>query len=154
MKILVAYYSLNGHARKIGSEIAKILKADTEEIKDLKNRSMVISWQTSSFDEELKTPTKIGMPVKDSSSYDLVIIGTPIWDGLVPPVKSYLSNNKFKKVAFFSTFGAAAEDVFYVMEKICGKKPIATLEVQDRQAFSEDGERRIKEFCNAILKNK
>lgn len=154
MRVLVAYYSLNGHARKIGGEIAKILKADVEEIKDLKDRSRVISWQTSSFDEELKTPTKIEKPIKNPGDYDLVIIGSPIWDGLVPSVKQYLSRNKFKKVAFFSTFGAAAEDVFYVMEKITGKKPIATLEVQDRQAFNDEGMERIKVFCKEVMKNR
>lgn len=154
MKILVAYYSLNGHARKIGGEIAKILKADVEEIKDTKERSNVISWQSSAFEDELHTPTKIQKPSKNSYDYDLVVIGTPIWDGLVPPVKAYLSNNNFKKVAFFSTFGAAAEDAFYVMSSICKKKPIATLEIQDRQVFNDGGMGRIKIFCREVMKNK
>ena len=154
MRVLVAYYSLNGHARKIGSEAAKILKADIEEIKDTKDRGNVISWQTSAFEDELHAPTRIQKPSKNSQDYDLVVIGTPIWDGLVPAVKAYLSTNKFKKIAFFSTFGAAAEDVFYVMSNICKKKPIATLEVQDRQAFSSEGMERIKVFCREVLKNK
>lgn len=150
MKILVAFYSLKGHTRKVGSEVAKLLKADIEEIKDLKDRSKIISWQTSAFDEELRTPTRIQKSEKDTLDYDLVIIGTPIWDGIVPSVKEYLAKNKFKKVAFFSTFDAASEDAFYVMEKICKKKPVATLEVQDRQAFSEEGMKKIVNFCKKI----
>ena len=153
MKILVAYYSMNGHTRKIGNEIAKILKADIEEIKDLKDRNRIISWQTSSFDEELHTKTNIQKTEKSTLDYNLVITGTPIWDGIVPSVKTYLAKNKFKKVAFFSTFDAASEDAFYVMEKICKKKPVATLEVQDRQAFGEESMGRIKKFCREVLKS-
>jgi flavodoxin len=149
-KVLVAFYSLKGHTRKIGSEIAKLLKADIEEIKDLRDRSRLISWQTSAFEEDLKTATKIQKPEKNPLDYDLVIIGTPIWDGIVPAVKEYLTKNKFKKVAFFATFDAASEDAFYVMEKICKKKPIATLEVQDRQAFSEEAMIKIRNFCKKI----
>ena len=106
-KILVVFYSLKGHTKKVGSEVAKLLKADIEEIKDLKDRSRIISWQTSAFDEELRTPTRIQKSEKNTLDYDLVIIGTPIWEGIVPGVKEYLSRNKFKKVAFFSTFDAA-----------------------------------------------
>jgi|SRR3989344_3030063 len=149
-KTLVVFYSLNGHARAIGNKIAQNLKADVEEIKDIRDRSHIVSWQTSAFDEELRTDTKIQKNSKNPLDYDLVVIGTPIWDGIVPPVRAYLKQNKFRKVAFFSTFGAAAEEAFYVMEKLSGNKPVAVLEVQDRQAYGEDGERKITEFCKKI----
>ena len=58
--------------------------------------------------------------------------------------------NKFKKVAFFATFGAAAEDVFYIMEKLSKNKSIANLEVQDRQIVIGEHNLLIKEFCNKI----
>lgn len=121
MKILVAFYSRHGHTKKVGTKMAKTLKADVEEIVDTKDRSILISWEKSSFNEELRTPTKIEKSKYNPSEYDLVIIGTPIWDGISPPVKSYLSKNKFKQVAFFSTFSAAAEDVFCVMEELSKK---------------------------------
>ena len=152
MKILVAFYSRHGNTKKVGEKIAKILKADIEEIRDLKDRSKLINWFESSFDEELRTTTKIFLTKNNSLDYNLVIIGTPIWSGVSPPVKAYLSKNKFKKTAFFSTFGASAENAFYVMEKL-SKKPIATLEIQDRQIKLEEDEKFIKDFCKEI-KNK
>lgn len=149
MKTLVVYFSRHGHTEKVGRKIAKILRADVEEIKDVKDRGYLKSWQESAFDEELRTPTKIMPAEHNSLDYDLVVIGTPIWDGVSPPVKEYLSKNKFKKVAFYITFSAAAEDAAYVMEKL-SKKPVAILEVQDRQIDLGENKKLIKEFCKEI----
>ena len=86
------------------------------------------------------------------NSYDLVIIGTPIWDGISPPIKAYLSMNRFKRVAFFLTFGSAAENGAYVMEKLSKKRPLAILELQDRQIDLGEDKERIVDFCKAIMK--
>jgi flavodoxin len=152
MKILVTFYSKNGHTKVIGNKIARQLNADIEEITDLKDRSKIFTWAKSAFDEELRTATTIKKPEKDPAKYDIVIIGTPIWDGITPAVKKYLqeNKNKLKKIAFFSTFGASAEDAFYQMEKISGKKPIATLEIQDVQIMRKEDAPLIEEFCRKI----
>ena len=97
MKVLVAYYSRHGHTEKVGKKIAKILRADIEEIKDVKDRNHLKSWQESAFDEELRKPTRILFLDHNPLDYDLVVIGTPIWDGISPPVYNYLLENKFKK---------------------------------------------------------
>ena len=155
MKTLVVFYSRHGHAKSIGEAIAKTLGSDIESLEDTKDRGHLISWFKSAFDEELRTPTKI-KPLKFSpKEYDLVVIGTPVWDGIVPPVHEYLNlnKNKFKKVAFFATFGAAPENAFYIMGKIIGKNPIATLEVQDRQIALGEHKAKINEFCKKIKKN-
>jgi len=152
MKTLIVYYSRHGHTEKVANQLAKFLKADVELIVDNKDRKHLASWFRNSIDEELRTSTTIALPKKDPTKYDLVVIGTPIWDGIVPPVKAYLQmfKGKFKKVAFFSTFGASAENAFYFMEQACGKKPIATMEIQDRQIdMGEDGGR-IKEFVGEL----
>jgi flavodoxin len=152
MKFLVVYYSRHGSTEKVAKKIAKSLKADIEKIEDKKDRSKLVNWFMSASNEELKTPTKIEETNFDTKDYDLVIIGTPIWDGITPPVKEYLKQNKskLKKVAFFSTFGASAEDAFYQMEKVINKKPIATLELQDREILLKKDSKRIKEFLNEI----
>jgi flavodoxin len=151
MKTLVAFYSKNGHTRIIGKKLIKTFRADSEEIIDLKDRSDVFTWAKSAFNEELKTPTQIAPPKKNSQDYDLVIIGTPIWDGITPSVKAYLLQNRFRNVAFFATFGAAAEDVFYEMEQLSKKKPLSVLEVQDMQISRKEDEPRIKNFEKEIM---
>lgn len=144
MKVLVAYFSRHGHTKKVGKKIAKILKAEEEEIIDLKDRSKIINWFYSAFDEELKTPTKIQKLQYNPSDFDLVVIGTPIWDGIPPAVKEYL-RNKFKKVAFFITFGASAGDAPSDMARL-SKKPVAVLELQDRNL----DDKKIRSFCKEL----
>lgn len=151
-KILVIYYSRHGHTRIVGKKIAKTLKVNIEEIIDLKDRSKIISWAESSFDDQIRKPTKIKKPINQSSDYDLVIVGTPIWDGVTPAVKAYLSQNKFNKIAFFSTFGASEEDAFEVMAKLSKTEPIATLGLQDRQIILKEDDNLIKKFCKEINK--
>ena len=150
MKSLVAFYSLHGHTKVVGEKIAKKLGADIEVIKDKKDRHGLIGWFQSAFDEELKTQTKIEKPERKTTDYDLVVIGTPIWEGVVPPVKEYLQENKFKKVAFFVTFHASAENAGYVMGKIAKTNPLAVLELQDRQIAVGEAKQKIKEFCDEI----
>ena len=49
-KTLVAYYSRTGTTKKVGEAIAKALKADIDEIIDLKKRSGAIGWVVSGKD--------------------------------------------------------------------------------------------------------
>jgi flavodoxin len=150
MKILVVYYSRQGHTGKVAKQIAKKLNADIEAVIDLKDRKHIINWVKSDFDEEKHKPTEIKPLKYNSSDFDLTIIGTPNWDGVTPAIWAYLNKYKFKKVAYFVTFGAAAENTLVYMEKLTGKKPIATLEIQDRQIKIGEDKRLIKEFCNTI----
>lgn len=150
-KILVVYFSRHGHTEKVAIKLSKILRADLEEIKDSKDREHLVSWDKSSFDEELRSPTKIIHPLNDPRGYDLVVIGTPIWDGVTPPIIAYLKHMKkrLKKVAFFITFSAAAEDAAYQMEKL-SKKPVAVLELQDRQIDHKEDSKMINDFCKKV----
>lgn len=149
MKTLVVYYSRHGHTRKVAESIARALNAEKEEIVDKKDRKHLATWFLNAFDEELRTPTKIEKVEHNPKDFDLVVIGTPIWDGITPPVKKYLALNKFNKVAFFITFGASAENAAYVMSKIVNKKPLAVLELQDRE-IRLGAEKKIKEFCRTL----
>jgi len=93
MKTLVAYYSLQKHTEKVAKLIARYMRADLEIIKDTKYRDHLKSWQGGAFDEELRSSTKIH-PIKyNTKDYDLVIMGTPIWDGITPP-NNCLSKSK------------------------------------------------------------
>jgi|TARA_B100001971_G_C18251112_1_gene578292 flavodoxin len=154
-KILVVYYSRHNNTHRVAELVAKTLGAKTERLVDKKDRSHLLSWFKGAFDEELKTPTAI-QPLKNNpKDFDLIIIGTPIWDGICPAIKTFIKQNKtkIKKLAFFITFGASPENAPYIMEKLSNKKPITTLEIQDRQIDNNEHLPKIKEFCKEI-KNK
>ena len=150
MKILVTYYSRHGHTEKVAKQIAKKLNADIEAVIDLKDRSHIISWKESDFDEEKHKPTEIKPVKKNPKGYDLAIIGTPSWDGVTPAIYEYLLKYKFNKVAFFMTMSAAAENTFVYMGKLCKKKPVVTVAIQDRQIDYGEDKKLIDEFCKFI----
>lgn len=154
MKILVVFYSKTGKTRQIGNEIAKLLKADVDEIVDLKNRKGIIGWIKSGRDEMKGYQTTIENQ-KDPNQYDLVIIGTPVWAwGSTPAARAYVIKfkDKLKKVAMFSTSGdTVAEKPKLVLEKILGKKiSIYTgwtaAEIKDEKTYRKKKEDFVKEL--------
>lgn len=150
MKTLVAFYSRHGHTLTVAKKIAEKLGAETEEIIDKKNRKKLATWFLSAFDEELGTPTQIEKPKYNPADFGLVVIGTPIWDGITPAVRRYISQYKFKKVAFFITCGASAEDAAYVMSEITGEKPVGVLELRDGEIIRGTVGKKIDKFCEEI----
>ena len=59
--------------------------------------------------------------------------------------------NKFKKVAFFCTFGGSGADkVFNDMAQLCVNKPIATMAITDNEIKKDLYKEKIKEYINAI----
>ena len=105
MKILVAYYSRNGHTKKVAEIIADTLNADIDEIKDKKSRKGIIGFLIAGYDAARGKATDINFP-KNPADYDVVILGGPVWNGRVTPaVRTYLLKNRndIKKSAFFAT---------------------------------------------------
>lgn len=150
MKTLVVYYSRHGHTRMIGEKIARIMKADVEEVVDLTDRTRIISWAESASDPDLRKETEIKNPSKNPLDYDLVIIGTPIWDGVTPPIKKYMETfDKWPNVSFFATFSASEGNAFDTMQEMT-KLPKAVLGLQDRELILGEDEKKVIDFCERL----
>jgi flavodoxin len=153
MKALVAYYSKTASTKKLAEEIAKNLKADIDEIIDKKSRSGPIGFLTAGRDAMNKKETEIETK-KDPEKYDLVVIGTPVWAGNVTPaVRTYVTKHKFKKVAFFCTFGGSENKTFAEMQLI-SKKPVATLGLKGTDVKNEKTKEEVKRFCKELGKSR
>ncbi|MFH0860707.1 MAG: NAD(P)H-dependent oxidoreductase [Candidatus Altiarchaeota archaeon] len=154
MKTLVAYYSRTGNTRRVGQEIAKKLEADIEEIKPVRNRSTISTYIVGSFKSFLKKPEEIKATAKDARTYDLVIIGSPIWGGyMTGMMRSYIQQNseKFKKVAFYVTCGgASSQKSLDDMGEAIGGKPEATLAVREKDLAKGEHIKLIKEFTDKL----
>lgn len=139
---------------KVGDELAKALPGDVEEIVDTANRSGPVGWLMSGREGSGKKLAKIQPVKKDPASYDIVVIGTPIWAGnMSSPVKTYLTENKakFKNVAFFCTEGNKGhETAFAEMGEIAGKKPKATLAIATVDFKSGSDADKVKKFAGEI----
>lgn len=74
-------------------------------------------------------PAQIAPTSRDPSSYDLVVIGTPVWAWSVSsPIRAYLMQhaNKLPQVAFFCTMGGRGDKgTFVQMQALAGKIPRA-----------------------------
>jgi flavodoxin len=153
MKAFVVYYSRTGFTAKVASEIAAKLSCEVEEVVDMKNRSGLVGYLMAGRDAMSGRLTEI-KPTRDPSSYDIVVIGTPIWGFTVSsPVRTYLKLNKgkFKSVAFFCTMGGSGDSgAFKAMEDACGIKPKAKLALKTQDVAGATTAGKIEEFVKVI----
>jgi len=154
MKILVVYYSRTGTTRKVAEEVSHLLRCGIEEVLDTKNRSGILGWLSAGRDAGSKRLTEIGETKRNPALYDVVIVGTPVWNGTVSaPIRTYITQyrDSFKNVAFFCTQEGTENRALREMESICGKKPIAQLELMRKQEV-ETGEYidKVRQFTAEI----
>ena len=154
MKALVVYFSRTGNTKKAGEEIAKALKADTEEITEEKGRDGTIAWLKSGFEGVGKKLTEINESKLNPGKYDIAVIGSPVWAGnMASPVRAYFTRHKgqFKKVAFFATCAANQDKTFANMEEMSGK-PKATLEVLEKEIKDGSYKKKCEKFTADLKK--
>ena len=108
-RILVVYYSRTGRTWAVGEALAQALGGEMEEIVEPRGRTGIFGSLRSAVEAWRERPSAIAAPKRDPSSYDLVVIGTPVWAWSVSsPVRAYLTAMKprLPDVAFFCTLGA------------------------------------------------
>lgn len=127
MKILVAFYSRDGHTRRVAEIFADGLKADIDEIEDKKPRKGILGFLRAGYDATRGRTTVISHS-KNPADYDVVIVGTPVWNGRVTPaIRTYLAENreKVKKAVFFATCARRAGKCLHQMHEIYGGEVVA-----------------------------
>jgi flavodoxin len=149
-KVLVVYYSRTGATRRLAEALAKALRADIEPIVDCANRSGIFGYLRSVAESLQKRSAPIKPMKTDPASYDLVVIGTPVWAWSVSsPVRSYLAANKERlpDVAFFCTMGGrGSERTFEEMQAVAGKAPRAGCIATAREMASDAYGTHIAQF--------
>ncbi len=158
MKSLVVFYSRTGITQKVAEAISEILECDIEEIRDTKNRKGALGYLASFKDAVSKKLTTIEEIKKNPASYDIIIIGTPVWTSTMStPIRAYISQNKqhFQEVAFFCTqHVSGSENTFRNMEGLCEKKPLALLEIKTKEVKKNKYIQKVKEFTDKISEEK
>ena len=156
-RTLVVFYSRSGTTRRIAQALSGALKCDLEEITEPRPRTGFLGYLRSLLEARRKLPSIIAPKKRDVSSYDLVVIGTPVWAwSLSSPVRAYLTATarQLPEVAFFCTLGTrGSESAFAQMTAIVGKKPRAVCAITQREAFSASDVERLTAFEKALAES-
>ena len=154
---LVVFYSRTGNTKKIASELAEALKADIEEVEDTTGRSGPIGWLKSGRDAGQKSLTKLKPLSKNPADYDLVIVGSPVWNDTVStPIRTYLTENKdnIKQAALYVTGYTIDNSALAHMTEILNVTPVATLRLLGKEEVKADAYReKLDEFISKIKNN-
>jgi flavodoxin len=156
MKTLVVYYSRTGRTKYVAELIAKELKADLEELVDDKERVGGWGFFTSILDALFGRQTNIEQLGISTKSYDLIIIGQPVWAGKpVPAVRTFAKRYKLigKDVAFFVTLDKSGADAclketrkLFLASKILMTRPF--IKPLDNK---EKTEKEVRRFVEKLL---
>jgi flavodoxin len=155
MKSLVVYYSRSGNTRFAAEKISQKIGGDIEEIIDKKRRKGPLGFVIGGFDATRGRKTDIAEIKKSPRDYDLIVVGTPMWNKrITPAVRTYLEDNKFseKRVALFCTNnGSQSERVFKTLKEIMnGCIFVGELAISNAQKDREDTEKKIAEWSKSL----
>jgi len=131
-KVLVVYYSAQNHTKNISESIAKNLKADVFEIVpkniytkddlDWNNKNSRVSKEHD--DESLRKIELVSMKVPNWDSYDIILIGYPIWWGIAAwPTNSFVENNDFSNkivIPFCTSLSSGIGESDKLLAKLAG----------------------------------
>lgn len=103
-KVLVAYFSAQGHTKAVAEAAAQALNADTLELIPVEPYSNAdLNWTVTGSrvnleheDESLRDVKLTNATVDNWDEYDVVLIGYPIWWGIAAwPVNDFVTSNDF-----------------------------------------------------------
>ncbi|MGN0992752.1 MAG: flavodoxin [Bacilli bacterium] len=119
-KVLVVYFSAQGHTKTVAEKIARNLNADIFEIIPKQNyTSEDLDWTNDNSrvskehnDESLRNIDLINTKVEKWDSYDTILIGYPIWWGIAAwPVNNFIKDNDFNGKTIIPFCTSASSDI-------------------------------------------
>jgi flavodoxin len=157
-RILVVYFSRTGHTRRIAEEIAQRCGADVEGIEEPRSRRGFFGYFRSAREAYKKVAVEIRPLRHPPSSYDLVVLGTPVWAGhLSSPMRAFLRAHAadIASSAIFCTLGGAGADrTFAEMTELLARPPLASLAVTEgelkRSSYSEKLDELVKKLGSEL----
>jgi len=152
-KVLIVYYSRSGNTRSVAQALSIELGCANEELVDMRRRSGLLGIARSGIDGLLGRETALCAPLHAVSDYELVIVGTPVWNrSMSAPVRTYLGRNRgrFRSVAFFATHSFGRARAFEQMAELAQKSPCATLVVTEREIDDAEVLAKVRIFADRL----
>jgi flavodoxin len=153
-RVLVVYYSRTGRTRTVARAIQDELGCEVDRIADKKRRGGVLGYVAAVVDAMLARPTALHPMTTDPLDYDLVVVGTPIWNASVAlPVRAWLEANRdrIQHAAFFCTHGGSGSArAIRQMEALTGQPSIATLSLRSEEVRRGAFAAKVRTFASAL----
>jgi hypothetical protein len=153
-RVLVAYFSRTNTTRWVAQCVARELGATIEVITGLPERARPRATWRCAADALLRRRTAIAADLHDAASYDLVVVGTPVWYATTSsPVRSYLTRHAghLNHIAFFVTCGGWRPDrALWHMALVSRCEPRATLAITRRDLLNQRAQSKIHAFAAAL----
>ena len=153
-RVLVVHYSRTGTTRKLAEAIATATGWDLEAIVDTRDRRGFLGFLRSGFEAMTGRRTRLEAVRHDLRAYDLVVIGSPVWDRSVStPVRTFLEEHaaELPRVAFFLTFGGEGQErALAQMAALAGRAPLATLALRQEELTREAHGPAVARFVDAL----
>ena len=151
MKTLILYYSRTGVTAAAAGQLAELLGADVEEVRDLKSRAGIVGYLSAGMDAMLKRPADIAPLARNPADYELLVFGTPVWAfTMAPAARTALQQcaQAGGKAAFFCTMGGSGDRrTFAHMAEAAGQAPVATLALLERNVRSDTHRQMLADFA-------
>ena len=110
-KILTVYYSNGGHTKEVAQNLHSIVGGDINEIELTEKYPNNIFKMSKLVRKQIKEGYLPKIEDIDISNYDVIFVGSPIWNFSVSlPAKAFLKNNNFENkilIPFFTYSGGA-----------------------------------------------
>ena len=161
MKIAVVYYTMSGNTEYIAKKISE--KVDVDLIKIIPKKEYPNSGFTKFFwggkSAVMKETPELEQYEFDSSKYDLIIFGTPVWAStFTPPIRSFIKENKDKikdkKFAVIISYSGGGADKaveklkdFLEIKEFTGELVL----IDPKEKENNENDNKIDEFCKKIL---
>ena len=137
---IVVVFSLTGHTRRVGDEIAQRLGCTIVEITEPRPRRGSLAYLRSGFEALFGRLPRIKPIDQNLRDFSLLVIGTPVWVGhMSSPVRSFLSTHRgdIADLAAFCTMGGRdPAKTFTDVAAVAGRLPVATLATSEHELGS------------------
>ena len=156
MKRLIVYYSLSGNTEEAAKKIAKELGADLLKLETVKAmpKSFAAQIMVGGGQVTFNHIPKLKPFEIDPSSYDEIILGSPIWNSKgVPAVNAFLKDGKAAaKVSslFFLSGGGEVQKGLTAITKLLPNLKNTVSLLDKKHEDSKDNDAKIAEFVKSI----
>jgi menaquinone-dependent protoporphyrinogen IX oxidase len=154
MKTLIVYYTRTGNTKKIVDALQAELAADVEEITEKSSRRGPLGWLKSGRQGASKADVEIQPLKADPSSYELVVLASPVWAGNVSaPMRALMKRYRdtLPDTAVFLTHDSPdATQAFVDIEELLGKEPRARGEANRKDIEAGGHHEALQEFLKKL----